>query len=322
MTQPAQHLLLVASAALVDVLEFGGVPIPGGPLLIALSATWRQPWRPGRELRGIHDIARGCNVWWSSGTVLASRFAGGQHTTMASHRARRSSPSHGRPTRRLGSRSAAAAGVLVAIVTVVAGVAATRAGHRADLPRNPTGDVEGMVLVEGGKFAMGHAGTRAHAAHAAGPAPHATVSPSAKPGVLNLSDAGLPTVAANVWRGAWPHDNRLDDGYATTAPVGSFAPNALGLHDVVGNVREWTADWYADDYYAHSPADGPAGPRSGTLRVARGGSWFCSPAYCWAYSTHFRGSSPPADGFTNVGFRTAADTPIAASSGVPARWLV
>lgn len=116
------------------------------------------------------------------------------------------------------------------------------------------------------------------------------------------------TVAeANVWNGSWPSYRRRLRGAFSTTPVGSFASNPAGLEDMIGNVWEWTADWYAPDYYADSPSDNPRGPATGDRRVARGGSWFCSPAYCAAYTSHYRGASPPTHAFNNVGFRCAAD---------------
>lgn len=66
-----------------------------------------------------------------------------------------------------------------------------------------------------------------------------------------------------------------DDGYADTAPVGAFHPNAFGLHDVLGNAWEWVEDC-SSDYYIGAPADGSAwnGCES---RVYRGGGWFSPP---------------------------------------------
>ncbi|NQT87510.1 SUMF1/EgtB/PvdO family nonheme iron enzyme, partial [bacterium] len=71
-----------------------------------------------------------------------------------------------------------------------------------------------------------------------------------------------------------------DDGHVFTAPVGTYRANAFGLHDMTGNVWEWTSDWYDKDYYKGAPNVDPRGPATGSQRVVRGGSWMSSPPRC------------------------------------------
>ncbi len=94
------------------------------------------------------------------------------------------------------------------------------------------------------------------------------------------------------------------DGFPFTAPVGSFPPNAFGLHDMHGNVWEWVSDYHDDRYYARSPADDPQGPDSGTVRVRRGGSW-----HTWAFYARcaYRNWNSPETRYTLVGVRLALE---------------
>ncbi len=74
----------------------------------------------------------------------------------------------------------------------------------------------------------------------------------------------------SIWKG-------YNDGYAYTAPVGSFRPNELDIYDMSGNVYEWVSDWQEDDYYSKSPRHNPKGPDQGKSKLLRGGAWDLEP---------------------------------------------
>jgi formylglycine-generating enzyme required for sulfatase activity len=149
----------------------------------------------------------------------------------------------------------------------------------------------------------------------------------------------------NFWQGESHNKNELADGYRYFSPVKAFPPNAWGIYDPVGNVWQWVADYYSPDAYqeavdaanaANSAAapdagisisDGgssskvvvrnPRGPKTGTKRVARGGSWWCSPTTCSAFGLFYRGKTKPEAPFNNNGFRCAADLPPSTTTPMP-----
>jgi sulfatase modifying factor 1 len=124
-------------------------------------------------------------------------------------------------------------------------------------------------------------------------------------GLLRVGNTFDEDAAANwpAWRGrALPGR----DGHAFTAPVGSYAPNAFGLHDMHGNVWEWVSDWHDDGYYARSPGDDPPGPADGAVKVRRGGSW-----HTWALYARcaFRNWNTVETRYTLVGIRLVRELP-------------
>jgi formylglycine-generating enzyme required for sulfatase activity len=106
--------------------------------------------------------------------------------------------------------------------------------------------------------------------------------------------------AAAFWPRWRQHALAGNDGYAFTAPVGRFAPNAFGLHDMLGNAWEWVSDWHGDHYYAHSPRTDPQGPPDGSVRVRRGGSWHTWSLYA---RCSYRNWNSPDTRYTLVGMR-------------------
>ena len=126
---------------------------------------------------------------------------------------------------------------------------------------------------------------------------------------------------ANTWQGEFPWQNLLEDGYQRTSPVKSFPPNGYGLHDMAGNVWEWTADFYGSrhlDDTAHACCGPPMNPRVTSpersynvgqpgeqfpRRVVKGGSHLCAPNYCLRYRPAARQPQSIDTSMGHLGFR-------------------
>ena len=88
-----------------------------------------------------------------------------------------------------------------------------------------------------------------------------------------------------------------------TRPTGTYPPNAFGLCDMIGNVWEWVSDWYDPEYYSSDDHRNPAGPRDGSQRVVRGGSWVTEDVAMLRCS--YRHKVPPDTYAYSIGFRIA-----------------
>ena len=125
---------------------------------------------------------------------------------------------------------------------------------------------------------------------------------------------------ANYWQGEFPWENLTLDGFERTAPVGSFRPNGYGIFDMIGNVWEWTSDWYVDRHRAsnsccspviRNPAgadrdesiDTQADDAGIPRKVMKGGSFACASNYCQRYRPAARMGHPIDTGTNHIGFR-------------------
>jgi sulfatase modifying factor 1 len=125
---------------------------------------------------------------------------------------------------------------------------------------------------------------------------------------------------ANTWQGQFPHENLATDGYKRTSPVTAYPPNGYGLHDMIGNVWEWTSDWYTERHTADAPKACciPENPRGGCeqdsydpcqsriqipRKVLKGGSHLCAPNYCRRYRPAARHPQPIDTSSSHIGFR-------------------
>lgn len=99
-----------------------------------------------------------------------------------------------------------------------------------------------------------------------------------------------------------------EDGYAYTAPVGSYADgrSPYGIADLAGNVAEWVQDWYDAAYYQQSAERNPVNDQAAAFRVLRGGSWYLWPVHL---RTAYRSRYTPAGRLHNVGFRCVIAAP-------------
>jgi formylglycine-generating enzyme len=109
---------------------------------------------------------------------------------------------------------------------------------------------------------------------------------------------------ANTWHGSFPWRSTDPDGHHRTSPVGSYPANDFGLHDMIGNVWEWTSTEWTESHRVESAACCGHGPLTETdRRVTKGGSHLCAPSYCQRYRPAARQGDGVRDTTSHLGFR-------------------
>lgn len=111
----------------------------------------------------------------------------------------------------------------------------------------------------------------------------------------------------NIWQGEFPNHNTVADGYAGTAPVSAFAPNGLGLFNMVGNTWEWCADAFRVRSLARAAKARNEASRRHGERLIKGGSYLCHRSYCYRYRTAARSGVSPDTSTGHLGFRLVFD---------------
>jgi sulfatase modifying factor 1 len=132
---------------------------------------------------------------------------------------------------------------------------------------------------------------------------------------------------ANFWQGAFPYENTLEDGFERTSPVRHYPANDYGLWDMIGNVWEWTSDWYGLPQAIEKKKPGacctipnPRGARKVDSfdpctpqvkigrRVLKGGSHLCAESYCQRYRPAARQAQAIDTSTSHIGFRCVVRT--------------
>jgi len=111
----------------------------------------------------------------------------------------------------------------------------------------------------------------------------------------------------NIWQGRFPGENTLADGWMATSPVGAFPANGAGLHDMAGNVWEWTADPFRVRSVRREAQARNRRARDGNERVMKGGSFLCHRSYCYRYRIAARSGTAADSGGSNAGLRVFYD---------------